>query len=1045
MGSIIDYALKNRAAVLVLILMILAVGTRSYLTLPREAQPDVSVPFAIVTTVYYGTSPEDMESQITDKLESKLGEIQEIKEMRSLSGDGVSSISVEFEADADVDEMLTKLREKVDLAKSELPVDAEEPMVTEISFSDFPVLLVNVTSDYDPALLKEVAEDIQDELKTVPGVLDVKVSGGLEREVQVNIDPEKLRHYRVSLFDVQGAIQSENLNVPGGAMEVGTYNYLLRVPGEIEDPLSLGDFVVKSAPNPIYLRDVAEVRYTYKDRASTARMERRECVTISITKRTGENLIRIVDEARSRMDKLLPGLPPTTRVTFTSDASADIKSMVHELENEIINALVLVIAVLIFFLGLRTSLIAATAIPLSMLLGMIVLEGMGYTLNMIVLFSLILVLGMLVDDAIVVVENIYRFVQDGHKPFRAASKATKEVAWPVTGGTMTMIVAFLPLAFWPGIMGEFMKYLPITMMIMLLASLVVGVTINPTITGWLMRVKSDKGAHGREGIGADSRDLAFANAYRRVLEWALCHRLTVVAGAHVALFLILILFGAFGTGLEFFPTGDPKKVFVDFELPSGSRLENTDSYVQRVEENMAKYPDVRTYVAQSGVSISEFDFGMGGGGPANKARVSIDMKDREDRQRPSTETMADLRASLKDVTGADVVVQKMEEGPPTGKPVTIEISGEDFAVLGKVADQLLDTIKVVPGLVNLQSDYDQGKPEIQIHVDRERAAYLGVNTAQIGMAVRTAFYGSQTGSFREGDEDVDITVRFAEEHRRSIEDVENLNLLTHDGNLVPLSSVARVEMTTGLGGISHVDQDRVVTVTADVEGRLANDALNDVKAMLKGYSLPQGYSLAFAGQDDEQNAAMAFLSKAFAIAIFLIGLVLVTQFKSITTPLIILFTVVLSLGGVFLGLLVTRMPFGIIMTGIGVISLSGTVVRNAIVLLDYTLLLRERGLAKTEAIVQAGMVRLRPVLLTAACMVLGMMPMALGISFDFRAFRFQGATDSTEWWQGLAIAVVFGLSVATVLTLVVVPVLYSLVDGFTARMRARFGGLVNQE
>jgi len=1042
MGSIIDYALKNRAAVLVLIIMIVAVGTRSYMTLPREAQPDVSVPYAIVTTVYYGTSPEDMESQVTDKLESKLGEIQEIKEMRSMSGDGVSSISVEFEADADVDEMLTKLREKVDLAKPDLPVDAEEPMVMEISFSDFPVLLVNVTADYNPAMLKDVAEDIQDELKTVPGVLDVKVSGGLEREVQVNIDPEKLRLYRLSLFDVQGAIQSENLNVPGGAMEVGTYNYLLRVPGEIEDPLSLGDFVIKSTPNPIYLRDVAEVRYSYKDRSSTARMERRECVTISITKRTGENLIQIVEEARARINKLMPGLPPTTRITFTSDASEDIKSMVHELENEIINALVLVIAVLIFFLGLRTSLIAATAIPLSMLLGMFVLEAMGYTLNMIVLFSLILVLGMLVDDAIVVVENIYRFIQDGHKPFKAASKATKEVAWPVTGGTMTMIVAFLPLAFWPGIMGEFMKYLPITMMIMLLASLVVGVTINPTITGWLLRVKEGAGSHE---IGADSRDKAFANTYRRVLEWALGHRILVVAGAHAALLLILLLFGAFGTGLEFFPSGDPKKVFVDFELPSGSRLETTEGYVQRVEQSMDQYPDVRTYVAQSGVSISEFDFGMGGGGPANKARVSIDMVDREVRQRTSTETMADLRANLKDVTGAEVVVQKMEEGPPTGKPVTIEISGEDFAVLGAQADMILDTIRTVPGLVNLQSDYDQGKPEIQIHVDRERAAFLGVNTAQIGMAVRTAFYGSQTGSYREGDEDVDITVRFAEERRRSIEDVENLNLLTHDGKLVPLSSVATVEMTTGLGGISHVDQDRVVTVTADVEGRLPNDALNDVKALLKSYALPQGYTMAFAGQDDEQNAAMDFLSKAFAFAIFLIGLVLVTQFKSITTPIIILFTVLLSLGGVFLGLLVTRMPFGIIMTGIGVISLSGTVVRNAIVLLDYTILLRERGVAKTEAIVQAGMVRLRPVLLTAACMVLGMMPMALGISFDFRAFRFQGATDSTEWWQGLAIAVVFGLSVATVLTLVVVPVLYSLVDGFNEKMRARFGGLVNQD
>ena len=1041
--GIIDYAIRNRAAVFTMILMIVTLGLRAYLTLPRESTPDITIPFAVVSTFYFGTSPEDMETLVTEKLETKLGEINKVKEMRSMSGEGISSISVEFDADADVDEMLTKVREKVELARPDLPADAEAPMVGEVNFSAFPILLINVSGDYGPAQLKDVAQDIQDELESIPGVLDVGVTGGLEREVQINVDPEKLRHYRLGLGDVQNAIQMENMDLPGGAMEVGAYSYLLRVPGEVDDPREIADFVIKADKQfPIYLRDVADVSYSFKDRSSTARMDRRDCVTISISKRAGENIITIVDEARARIGAMLPGLPPTTKATFTSDQSKDIKSMVDELENEIVNALILVVAVLVFFLGLRTSLIVATAIPLSMLLGFVVIQSLGYTLNMMVLFSLVLVLGMLVDDAIVIVENIYRFTQEGHRPFEAASKATHEVAWPVTGGTLTMLVAFLPMAFWPGIMGEFMKFLPITLIIMLSASLFVGLTINPTVTGWLLRVKK-KGGEGHAS-GADSRDLAFANYYRRILIWALGHRWTVVIGSHAALVVVIVAFAFFGTGTEFFPSIDPKKIYADFELPSGSRLEATDAYLHEVEAGMDKYPDVLTYVAQSGVSLSNFDMGPGGA-PVNKGRVTIDMVDRELRQRSTLATMADLRAGLTQVAGAEVTVQKMEEGPPTGKPVTIEISGADFRVLGDLADSIMDTIKTVPGLVNLKSDFDRGKPEIQVHVDRSRAAYLGVNTVEIGGAVRTAFNGSQVGSYREGDDDIDITVRFAAPHRRSVENIESLNLVTHEGDLVPLSSVARVEMTTGLGGINHVDQKRVVTVTADVEGRLPNEALSEVKAMLKSYALPAGYNTHFAGQSKEQDEAQAFLSKAFVMAIFLIGLVLVTQFKSLTTPIIIIFTVVLSLVGVFLGLLVTRMPFGIIMTGIGVISLSGTVVRNAIVLLDYTIQLRERGLSKYEALVQAGTVRLRPVLLTAACMVLGLVPMALGVSFDFKHLSWVGETDSTQWWQGLAIAVIFGLTVATILTLVVVPVLYSLVDGFNVKMRRLFGGLVNQE
>jgi CzcA family heavy metal efflux pump len=980
-----------------------------------------------------------MENLVTKEIEKKVGEIDKIKEMRSMSGEGISAITVEFDPKESVGDMLNRVREKVDLAKPELPADAEDPIITELNINNWPILLINLSGDYGPVQLKDVAEDIQDELENVPGVLDVTISGGREREVQVDVDPERLRHYRLGLEDVQLAITGENLNLPGGTIEVGDYAYLLRVPGEITDPEEIARFVVKADKHfPIHVRDVAEVRFGFKDLSSTARMEGRDCITIAVTKRAGENLIGIVDEVRRRINDMVPGLPPTTRITFTSDQSKDIAMMVDELENGIINALILVVAVLVLFLGWRTSMFVAVAIPLSMLISFIVLQALGYTLNMIVLFSLILALGMLVDNAVVIVENIYRYVSEGHSASQAALKGTREVAWPVITSTLTTLSAFFPMIFWPGIMGEFMKYLPITLIITLSASLFVGLTINPVLAATFLKLKD---AH-RETTRRESR---FVALYRSTLRWALGHRGLVLAAAHLSLFAVIGLYGAFGTGVEFFPDIDPKKVFVDFELPSGSRLEQTDSYLGEVEKGLGAYPDILTYVAQSGVGTSDFDFGTGSAGPANKGRISIDMVDREYRQRRTPLTITDIRSSLTDVAGAKVTVEKMEEGPPTGKPVTIEISGEDFRTLGELADDIIEKIKGVSGLVNLDSDFDRGKPEIQILVDRQRAAYLGVGTGQIGSTVRMAFNGAESGTFRDGEQDVDITVRLAKEHRRRVEDIENLNLVIEEGDLVPLSSVASVNLTTGLGGINRKDQKRVVTVAADVEGRLPNDALLEVKNMLAEHELPRGYAMTFAGESKDQEEAEAFLSQAFVIAVFSIGLILVVQFHSLTTPLIIIFSVLLSLVGVFSGLLITRLPFGIIMTGVGVISLAGVVVNNAIVLLDYIGKLRARGLAKLDAIIQGGVTRLRPVLLTAGTTILGLVPMAVGISFDFKKFHWVTDSDSVQWWQGMAVAVIFGLLFATALTLVIVPVMYSTVDSLNMWLRKRFGRLVNQD
>jgi multidrug efflux pump len=1036
-----DYALKNKAAVITLVIMSVIFGWRSYSTLPRESSPDISIPYVFVSTYYFGTSPEDMETLVTKEIEKKLSEIDNIKEMQSLSAEGVSSITVEFEADENIDDMLAKVREKVDLAKPDLPADAEDPYISELNFGAFPIILVNITGDYDQVRLKQVAETVEDEIERIPGILDVNLSGGLERELQINVDPDKLRHYRLSLGDVQGAIQSENLNMPGGNLDIGKYSYLLRVPGEIEDPSEIENFVVSSKDGfPIYVRDLADVEYGFKDQSSTARMEGQNCITIAVSKRSGENLIRIADEVRERCGAMLESLPPTTRMSFTSDQSKDIRMMVGELENGIINGLVLVVLVLIFFLGFRTSMFVAIAIPLSMLISFFILELLGYTLNMVVLFSLILALGMLVDNAIVIVENIYRFMEEGYPASEAAAKGVREVAWAVTASTATTICAFYPLIFWPGIMGEFMSYLPITLIITLSSSLFVGLLINPALCATFMRIPQRKRKTGEETEKQESKIFAL---YRRTLNWALNHRLLVMAQSLALFVVIIVLYGMFGNGVEFFPKIDPKKIFVDYELPSGSRLVTTDSYLQQTEATLGQDEDILTYVAQSGVGTGDFDAMSPSGGPAHKGRISIDMVDREFRSRSSRLSMSDIRSTIQDFAGADVIVKEQEEGPPTGAPVSIELSGDDFQILGETAKAVLEEIRSVPNLVNLSTDFDEGKPEIQVIVDRERAAYLGVGTGMIGGMLRTAFNGAETGTFRDGSEDVDIIVRLAKDHRTRVEDIENLQLVIEEGEMVPLSSVASVQITTGLGGISRKDQKRVVTVSADVEGRLASDAFVEVQTLLADYELPHGVQLKFGGENQDQKEAEEFLSKAFIMAIFAIGLVLVLQFHSLTTPMVIIFSVILSLLGVFSGLLITGIPFGVIMTGVGVISLAGVVVNNAIVLLDYTIQLRQRGMAKRDALLQAGLTRARPVLLTATTTILGLMPMATGVSFNFFEWRWILESDSSQWWSSMAVAVIFGLLFATVLTLIVVPVMYSLLDSMTVWVNKKFGGLVN--
>ncbi len=1023
-----EIALKHRLSVFVLLFIVVVTGSYSYLKLPKESEPDITIPYIVIHTAYFGVSPNDIENLITRPIERELKGISDVEEITSTSQESYSVIVIEFVAGTDIDNALQKVRDKVDLAKPDLPEDAEDPAITEINFSDLPIIVLNVSGKMGLVGLKKIAEDLEDQIETVPGVIEATVTGGLTREVQVNLDPYRLRFYNLSVTDVIDAVRNEHLDTPGGAIDIGSTKYTVRIPGEFKEPQKMKDIIVKVKNNrPIYLRDVAEVVYSFKERDTISRLNRVETVSISVQKRSGENLLVIADKIKKLIEQTQAKLPPGVEIKITGDRSKDIRIMVNELENNIISGLILVVLVLFVVMGVRNAFLVGIAIPLSMLVGFLVLTIMGQTMNFVVLFSLILAVGMLVDNAVVIVENIFRHHQEGMSVWEAASVGTSEVGMAVTASTITTLAAFFPLLFWPGIIGEFMGYLPMTLIITLSSSLFVALIFNPTVCSRFLRSTGPITViEARE----DRLGLVLRN-YLRLLRLAMRRPLLTFASAMSVLVVIVAVYGVFGHGVEFFPKTEPNEIFVDINAPSGTRLEVSDSLVTQVEQAVTELPDLENYLASVGHQGSNMGFSFGGGA-THESRVTVDFLDREDRSQNSFLTRDQLRVMLEGFTGADIKVQEQEHGPPTGPPINIEISGDDFALLGALATDIRRIIGQVEGVVDIRDDYDTGWPELRVTVDREKAALLGVNTRDIAFTIRTAINGTEAAKYRVGEDEYDITVRFAKSQRSSIEDLEKI-MIFYEDEQIPLSNLARIETAGGTGTILHKDLKRVVTVSAKVEGRNENEAMIECMKLLEDFELPSGYMIEFTGQNEMQKESEEFLSWAFILALLLISLVLISQFNSLILPLIIMFSVLLSMIGVLLGLMLTGTPFGIIMTGMGVISLAGVVVNNAIVLIDYIQKLQVRGFEKEHAVIQAGLVRFRPVMLTAITTILGLIPLTTGIGFDFRSFSWQIGSESSEWWGPMGIAVIFGLAFATLLTLVVVPVMYKMLTDLTDR------------
>lgn len=1021
-------------AVFVFAFLIVVMGFVSYSSLPRESAPEIKQPKIFVNTLYMGVAAVDIEQLVTKRIEEEIEGTEGVKDIKSTSKLGLSAIEVDFNSDVEVETALRRIREKVDVAKAELPADAEEPIVKELNFSDQPIFIAVLSNTGGLEIIEKTADRLEEKFKRVPGVLDVNIAGKLEKEVAITIDPARMKLFGLNFGDISKAISEEHKTIPGGELKSDATQFVLSVTGEIKDPSQFANILIKNKGKQFKLSDFAHVAFTYKDPETLSRINGTPSISLSVTKRSGENLLRIVDDIKAIMDEEKNDFPDGTEFEYSYDESLNIKNMVSDLENNILSGLVLVFAVTLFFLGFYNAIFVGMAIPFSMLISFFVLQASGITLNMVVLFSLVLALGMLVDNGIVIVENIYRHTTLNKTVIEASIDGTKEVAMPIVASTATTILAFFPIVYMPDIMGEFMSYIPKTVIIVLSASLFVGLTLNPVFCSRFLK-PMDKDIN--EGGKAFNK---FQGFYLRSLEWALNHPIATISMSLVSVFSSFVVYGALGTEPVFFPQQDPQVGIIEIETNQGSPVKVTDSIVKNIEtlipgwETKVSLDNYQTTIGRgSGQGVQ--------GNESHKATIRLGYKTFVEKDSLNTwgaATQEEAKNSLMSFTGASILVTEIQGGPPTGHDVSFEVTGRDYGVAGGIAQKVKRIIEKYPEFKLVDFDYEEGKPEIRIEIDREKAARIGVRTTQIANTIRQAMHGGIMGKYREGKEEYDIVARYEKEYRNEIPDLHTLEIV-HEGNRIPLSSIASIKQQAGPGVIKRKNLKRTIEIfgdfKADVETK--DKIRTEIDQAVAEITVPEGYYLGTGEGQAVQNEAQAFLLQAFMIAIFLIAILLIVQFNSITQPLIIMASVFLSLGGVFWGLTIMQDTFVIIMSGIGIISLAGVVVNNAIVLIDYTNLLIKDGMDYAAAIREAGKTRLRPVLLTAITTVLGLFPMAAGIGFDFFSFSVVWASESAVFWEAMAKAVIYGLIFATLMTLIVVPTLLSIDFRFQNWLKGR--------
>ena len=1047
MNAVIDAAIGHSRTVLSGLVLILISGTFAYVGIPKEADPDINIPVLYVSISHEGISPEDAERLLVKPLEEELRGIEGVKEMRSTAYEGGANVVMEFEAGFDADIAIADVRDKVDLAKPELPEDSDEPTVHEINLSEFPVLVVTLSGDVPERTLLRLARNLKDELKAIPSVLEVQIGGDREEQVELIVDPLVLESYGLDARDIVDAVGRSNQLVAAGALDTGKGRFSIKVPGLFEDADDILDMPVKVNDDAVVrFRDIGTLRRTFKDPEGFARINGLPALALEVSKRTGENIIETIERVRAVVEEERQRWPEEVAVSFSQDKSTDIRTMLNDLQNNVLSAVLLVMIVIVAALGLRSAGLVGVAIPGSFLTGILVLAAAGLTVNVVVLFSLILAVGMLVDGAIVVTEYADRKMSEGLHKREAYALAAKRMAWPIIAATATTLAAFLPLMFWPGIVGEFMRYLPLTLIATLSASLTMALIFVPTLgsvvgkPGGAADAKTMKAlAAGENGDISDVPGLT--GIYTRVLRRALRHPGLVLATAVAVLIGANYAYGTFGRGIEFFPEVEPDNVALQVHGRGNLSIYERDFLLRQVEERVLDLQREREeFHAIYARSMSRS--GVDGDDEAEDVIGVIQLEFTDwSLRRPADVILADIVARTDDLAGIFVETRKEEAGPPVGKPIQIEITAYDPTLIVPTVAKISQAMEEIGDITNMEDGRPIPGIQWELEVDRAQAAKFDADVTLIGSYVRMVTNGMRLSDTRpdDADEEIDIVVRLPERYR-TFEQLKQIRVQTAAG-LVPISNFVTREARPKVSILRRVDGDRAITIKADVApGVLADDKVRQIRQWLAGAELPEGVKVAFKGEDEEQKEAEAFLSKAFGVALFLMAIILVTQFNSFYSAFLILSAVIMSTIGVMIGLLVTNQPFGIVMSGIGVIALAGIVVNNNIVLIDTFDRLKKTTATVEEAILRTGAQRLRPVFLTTVTTILGLMPMVLGMNIDLFSREVQIGAPSTQWWRQLSTAIVFGLGFATVLTLVVTPsalMLRANVAGWWHRRRQR--------
>lgn len=1131
-----SFAVDNATSMFLLTFMLLLFGIQSYNTMPKEQFPEIVIPTIYVATTYSGNSAEDMETLVTIPLEKELASINGVKKIDGNSINDFSNLIVEFNTTVEVDKALQDVKDAVDKAKGDrdFPKDLTAgPNVFEINFSEFPIMTVNLSGNYSNDELRSFGEYLQNEIEKLSEISEVKLKGTSDKEVQIDVDWKQMQAKKISFDDIANAIAMENITMSAGERNFNGFNRSVRVVGEFKTMQEIENIIIKSEfQNPVFIKDVATVIEGVAEPTSIARSDRLPVVSLDVIKRAGENLLSASDQIKEIVEKAkATKFPEELKVTVFNDQSINTRDQVANLQNSIISGVILVVLVLLFFLGLRNAMFVGLAIPLSMLMGILILNIMGITLNVIVLFSLILALGMLVDNSIVVVENIYRYMQEGFSGVDAAKKAAGEVAMPIIASTATTLAAFVPLMFWPGMMGEFMGYLPLTLIIVLSSSLFVALILTPVFASVLMKVEEEQLVRDNEkrklfnNLGAASGMLIGAifahvsdamwlrnllgivviltllnyflfrpgailfqgkvlpwleNGYDSFIRFILRGIMPIVTfvGVILLLFGSISLFSSNPPKTVFFPDTDPLYINAFVELPIGSDIQSTNVLMKelegKVDRSIKTFKDagvVDAVLSQIGENTSDPAAPPEPGATPNKARITVAFVSSDKRKGLSTyDAMDSIRNALTGYAGVSLVVDRNQDGPPTGKPINLEISGDDKTMreLTIVSDDVLRHLKSlnVPGVEELNMNISSKVQQDIIEIDREASRRYGLSTLDIAKALNTALYGREISKFKDGEDEYPIMLRFNDEYRNSNEALMNQMVTFRNmdagGQIVqvPISAVARKRPSSTYSAVKRKNEKRTITIYSNIlEGYNANEVVDELKRGMESYAdenLDEAYTYVFTGEQEEMAENMAFLSQALLIAIFAIFLILVSQFNSFISPFIIILSILFSTIGVFLGYWWTEMDLVVIMTGIGIISLAGIVVNNAIVLIDYINFLQSREKKQNnqehlsdeaikQSIITGGKTRLRPVLLTAITTVLGLIPLAIGFNFDFASFItdldpniFIGG-DNAVMWGAMSWTIVYGLIFATFLTLVVVPVMYWLFYRVTKFVKGLFG------